>query len=157
MASAPVATPARFHQKDLRGLKYFQHLGSFLDRLHADAPHPNRKLYYDQYLALLLLYFFNPVVTSLRSIQFASQLERVQKHLGVRRTSLGSLSEAARVFDPDLAKEVFETLAAQACAADAPPRPDSVPDALRLVAADGTLLDALPKMLWALWLGPASK
>lgn len=143
-----------FTQNDLMGLKYFSRLQGLLGRLHEHHAHPNRILHYDQYLSLLLLYFFNPVVSSLRGVQFASQLERVQKQLGVKRSSLGSLSEAAQVFDPDLAKEAFETLAAQACAADAPQRPAGVPEALSIIAADGTLLDALPKMLWALWQGP---
>jgi hypothetical protein len=53
----------------------------------------NRQLHFDQYGALLLLYFFNPVLTSLRGIQQASHLEKVQKKLGCRGTSLGSLSE----------------------------------------------------------------
>lgn len=145
---------APFTQNDLTGLKYFGQLQGLLGRLHEHHAHANRILHYDQYLSLLLLYFFNPVVTSLRGVQFASQLVRVQKHLGVKRSSLGSLSEAAQVFDPDLARTVFETLAAQACAADAPRRPAGVPEALSIVAADGTLLEALPKMLWALWLGP---
>lgn len=143
-----------FSEAELGGLKYFGVLNGLLERLHAHREHPNRVLHYDEYLSLLLLYFFNPVVTSLRGVQFASQLERVQKHLGVKRSSLGSLSEAAQVFDPDLAKAAFDTLAAQACAADAPQRPAGVPEALSIMAADGTLLDALPKMLWALWLGP---
>ena len=47
-----------------------------------------------------------------------------------------------------------EALAAKAGAADAPQRPAGLPEALSIVAADGTLLEALPKMLWALWLGP---
>jgi len=145
---------APFHARDLVGLKYFQQLRGMLVRLHQHRAHPNRALHYDEYLALLLLYFFNPVVTSVRGVQCASELRRVQKRLGVRRTSLGSLSEAGAVFDPALAQGLVEQLAAQACAADAPRRPAGVPEALAVVAADGTLLDALPKMLWALWLGP---
>ena len=145
---------APFNERDLVGLKYAQRLRGMLARLHGHRAHPNRTLHYDQYLALLLLYFFNPVVTSLRGVQYASGLERVQRKLGVRRSSLGSLSEAAQVFDPTLLRALFEDLAAQACASDAPQRPAGVPEALAVVAADGTLLDALPKMLWALWLGP---
>jgi len=145
---------APFNERDLVGLKYFQRLRGLLGRLHQHRAHPNRTLHYDEYLALLLLYFFNPVVTSLRGLQYASELERVQRKLGVRRSSLGSLSEAAQVFDPTLLQALFEDLAAQACASDAPRRPAGVPEALAVVAADGTLLDALPKMLWALWLGP---
>jgi len=145
---------APFNARDLVGLKYFGTLRGMLGRLHGHRAHHNRTLHYDEYLALLLLYFFNPVVTSLRGVQYATQLQRVQKHLGVRRSSLGSLSEAGAVFDPALAQALFEDLAAQACASDAPRRPAGVPEALAVVAADGTLLDALPKMLWALWLGP---
>ena len=61
----------------------------------------NRLLFYDQYISLLLLYFFNPTITSLRGLQQASTLEIVQRRLGIRPTSLGSFSEAARVFDAE--------------------------------------------------------
>ena len=142
-----------FDPKDLTGLKYFGALDGMLTHLHAHRDHPNRVLHYDQYLALLLLYFFNPVVTSLRGVQFASELEKVQKHLGVKRSSLGSLSEAAQVFDPRLAEALFKRLAEQAVASDAAPHPAGLPAALAIVAADGTLLEALPKMLWALCRG----
>jgi hypothetical protein len=145
---------APFDERQLVGLKHAERFRGLLAQLHQHRAHPNRTLHYDEYLALLLLYFFNPVVTSLRGLQYASGLERVQRKLGVRRSSLGSLSEAAQVFDPALLQALFEDLAAQSCASDTPARPAGVPEALAVVAADGTLLDALPKMLWALWLGP---
>jgi hypothetical protein len=50
---------------------------------------------------LLLLFLFNPIVTSLRGVQQASELKKVQKKLGCQRASLGSLSEATSVFDAD--------------------------------------------------------
>src|SRR5271155_5665724 len=60
---------------DLRGLKYFKILGPLLERLHDEATQRdragNRQLFFDQYASLLLLYFFNPIVTSLRGIQQA--------------------------------------------------------------------------------------
>jgi hypothetical protein len=56
---------------------------------------------------LLLLYFFSPTVTSLRSLQQTTTLVKVQRRLGVRRTSLGALSEAAHVFDAALLHEVI--------------------------------------------------
>ena len=143
-----------FEEADLVGFKYFKLIRQLLARLHDHHDHPNRELHYDEYVSLLLLYFFNPIVTSLRGVQFASQLEKVKKSLGVPRTSLGSLSEASHVFDPELLKDIFLELAAKAEAADATPRPEGLPEGLALVAADGTLLEALPKMLWALWLGP---
>jgi len=73
----------------LRGFKYFKVLSSILQRLHLEKDHHNRKLYFDQYIALFLFYFFNPIVTGLRSIQQVSELKKVQKVLGVKRTSLG--------------------------------------------------------------------
>jgi hypothetical protein len=96
----------KIQEKDLRGFKYLELILPLLEKLHdhaceRDRAH-NRKLHYDEYIALLLLYFFNPMVTSLRSIQQASQLNKVQEKLGCPRSSLGSLSEAARVFDPEL-------------------------------------------------------
>src|SRR5438132_7214405 len=87
--------------KDLCGFKYFKLLNPLLERLHdvgTQRDHAgNRQLYFDPYAALLLLYFFNPLLTSLRSLQQASGLDKVGQQLGVQPTSLGSLSEAARV------------------------------------------------------------
>ena len=60
----------------------------------------NRTLHYDQYHLLGLLSLFNPVVRSLRGLQQASTLRKVQRRLGCPRTALGSLSEATAVFDP---------------------------------------------------------
>ena len=62
---------------------------------------------------LLLLYLFNPIVTSLRGIQQASELKNVQRKLKCPRTSLGSLSEATRVFDPERLKEIIAELGEQ--------------------------------------------
>jgi hypothetical protein len=139
-------------ERDLQGLKYFRALGPVLDRLHDDATARdragNRRLHFDQYASLLLLYFFNPILTSLRGIQQASQLAKVQKLLGCRRTSLGSLSEASRVFDPQLLRSILGELAEQA----RPILTGKEAEALRgLTAVDGSLLPALPKMAWALW------
>ena len=102
-------------EKDLKGLKYFHLLGSLLDGLHDHATQRyragNRRLFYDQYACLLLLYFFNPVVKSLRGIQQASALDKVQRLFGCGRVSRGSLSEASRVFDPDLLHALIGDLA----------------------------------------------
>jgi len=141
--------------KDLKGLKYFKVLGSLLDRLQNDATARdragNRRLFYDQYACLLLLFFFNPVIKSLRGIQQASELDKVQRLFGCGRVSLGSLSEASQVFDPELLHEIIGHIAAQAI----PLVHGKEAEALRgLTAVDGSLLPALPKMAWALWLDP---
>jgi len=134
----------------LRGFKYFKVLSLILERLHSENTHHNRELYFDQYIALLLFYFFNPIVTSLRAIQQISELKKVQKILGVKRTSLGSLSEASSVFDSQLIAPIIQQLAEQASPLEMDPKLKGIEQ--MLVAVDGTLLPALPKMLWALWL-----
>jgi Transposase DDE domain len=152
MAAHP-RTPIQ--DKDLQGLKYFKLLGSLVERLHDDATSRdragNRRLFYDQYACLLLLFFFNPIVKSLRSIQQASTLDKVQRLLGCNRVSRGSLSEASQVFDPELLHAIIGDLAAHAL----PLSQGKEAEALRgLTAVDGSLLPALPKMAWALWLDP---
>jgi hypothetical protein len=149
-----VAAPPTLLPEDVHGLKYFQPILKLLARLHSDADHPNRTLHYDQYAALLLLCYFNPLLQGLRLLQAASDLKKVRRELGVPHAPLGSLSEAARVFDPELLHGIFLELAAQVTICNGLARPQGVPLELALTAADGTLLEALPKMLWALWLGP---
>jgi hypothetical protein len=146
-------TPIR--AKDIRGLKYFKVLGPLLECLHDDATARdragNRQLFYDQYACLLLLFFFNPIVQSLRGIQQATSLDKVQRLFGCNRVSRGALSEASRVFDPELLHSIIGDLAAQAT----PLVQGKEAEALRgLTAVDGSLLPALPKMAWALWLDP---
>jgi hypothetical protein len=137
-------------ESSLRGFKYFKVLLPILQRLHSEKKHHNRELHFDQYIALLLFYFFNPIVTSLRAIQQVTELKKVQKVLGVKRTSLGSLSEAGNVFDPQLIAPVIQQLAEQAIPLEIDSKLKSIEQ--MIVAVDGTLMKALPKMLWALWL-----
>src|SRR5262245_2412713 len=114
MAAARL-TPMR--DSDIVGLKYFDRLMPLLERLHdvgTQRDHAgNRQLFFDHYCAYLLLFFFNPIVTSMRGIQRASELKKVQKKLGCPRTSLGSLSEATEVFDPEPVKQIARELATQ--------------------------------------------
>jgi len=141
---------AHIRGQDVTGLKYFDKLAPLLERLHDDAcardKAGNRDLHYDQYCLLILLYLFNPIVSSLRSLQQASELTKVQKRLGCGRASLGSLSEAASVFDPERLREIIADLSAelQPLARDA--RLQDVPT---ITAVDGSLLTALPKMMQA--------
>jgi Transposase DDE domain len=141
-------------EEDVTGLKYFRRLLPLLERLRdagcARDKAGNRTLTMDQYCALVLLYLFNPVVVSLRSLQQASELKKVQKKLGCGRASLGSLSESSRVFDPELLREIVGELGRelQPIAADA--RLSEIKHTVTLV--DGTLLKALPRITEAMWL-----
>lgn len=139
-------------QRDLKGFKYFRKLLPLLERLQAVGTARdragNRQLFFDQYAALVLLYFFNPIITSMRALVASTRLEKVQLLLGVRPTSLGSFSEATEVFQADHLREILRELAGQAV----PLYQGREAQALQnLCAVDGTILRALPQMAWALW------
>lgn len=139
-------------ERDLEGFKYFKMALPLLERLQsvgtARDKAGNRKLFFDKYAALLLLYFFNPIVKSMRALQRSTKLEKVQRLLGVRETSLGSFSEATEVFAAEHLRKILQEVAAQA----RPLYGGKEAEALRnLCAVDGTLLNALPKMAWAYW------
>jgi hypothetical protein len=154
----PAKRKPKIKESDLQGFKYFKALGPILERLHEVGVEGdrarNRKLYFDQYAGLVLLYFYNPIVTSLRGIQQTSELKKVKRILGCSRASLGSLSEAVHVFDSEPLKEILAELSARV-----PPSSSGIhPKALEgLTAVDGTLLPALPKMAWALWVNEKSR
>lgn len=143
----------KIREADLTGLKYFDQLAPLLARLHRDACQRdtagNRKLHYDQYCLLMLLYLFNPVVTSLRGIQQASELKKVQRKLGCQRASLGSLSEAASVFDSQRLKEIIDELGVQLQPLAQDRRLQDLDQTIMLV--DGSLIAALPKIMEASW------
>ena len=136
-------------EKDIQGLKYFDMLLPLLERLHEEGCERdkagNRKLHFDQYCLLLLLTFFNPITRSTRGIQQASELRNVQRKLGCRRTSLGSLSESTEVFDPEKLQDVVAQLAKRAVPIASDPRLKDVQHIVTLV--DGTLVKGLPVLL----------
>jgi Transposase DDE domain len=142
----------RISQSQLQGFKYFSLILPRLEALRNVATERdragNRQLFCDQYVGLLLIYFFNSVVTSLRGLQQVTELEKVQELLGIRQVALGSLSEAAHVFDAEVLHGIIAELALRAV----PLQTGREADALRgLTAVDGTILPALPRMVWALW------
>jgi len=139
----------------LEGFRYFALLDDLFERLHdcgtARDKAGNRRLFFDGYAQLLLLYYFNPAVKGLRSLQEFTTLEKVRRAFGVKATSDGALSEAARVFDAAALEPIIAELAARAGRT-----PGALPSAKEaalagLIAVDGTLLRALPKMAWAVW------
>jgi hypothetical protein len=139
--------------KKVAGLKYFKQLKPLLARLHDIGTQRdrsgNRRLFFDDYAALILLSFFDPSLTSLRALQQASCLQKVQDKLDTPRISLGALSAAARDFDAEALPAIIGELADQAL----PLHTGAEAEALRgLTAVDGSLLPALPKMAWALWI-----
>jgi hypothetical protein len=149
----------KIKEKDLRGFKHFKLLMPVLESLHDNAcgrdRAGNRKLHFDQHAALILLYFFNPIVTSLRGIQQSSELKKVQRILGCPRASLGSLSEANHVFDADLLRGIIGELVGKLPPIQKNTSLDEIKGVLTLV--DGSLLPALPRLTEAMWLDDKNK
>ena len=139
------------HDEDIQGGKFVKRFLSLVDKIRTVAEpekkDSRRELDIQQLAGHLLFYFFSPIVTSLRSIQRASELKKVQKVLGCSRAALGSLSEANSVFDPEVLRRVIHELIGQLTA-----HGQKLPRELKgLTAVDGTFLRAVPKMAWALF------
>jgi hypothetical protein len=150
-----MAKRIRVTDEQLRGFKYFKKLLPMLDRLHDDATARdkpgNRILHFDQYAALVLLFLFNPIVSSARGLIQASTLRKVREKLGVCPTSLGSFSEAASVFDPDLLAGLVAELAGDLRPLAHDSRLDEIPGILTLV--DGTVVHALAQLVGQMFTG----
>jgi hypothetical protein len=143
----------KIKDSELKGFKYLKSMSKMLEKLHdagcAGDIAGNRILHMDQYASLILFYMFNPICTSLRSIQQVSELKKVQKQFGAARASLGSLSEAARVFDSELLKEIIAELSTKLNNVSHIPDFDNSKGIL--TAVDGSVIEAAGDMAWALW------
>jgi hypothetical protein len=112
----------------------------------------SRELFFDGYCKLVLLHIWNPLIDSVRRLQEAATLDNVAEALGIKRFSLGSFSEAPRVFEPEKLKPVIAELAAQLQPQVNDPRLDEVKHAITLDfgelsrAVDGTVLTALSRL-----------
>lgn len=139
-------------ERRLRSMKLIKPLRKLLKQVHAAGTERdragNRKLFYDQYLSLLLLYFVNPSLNSLRALQNASNWQKVRRRLGIPRVSLGSLSESVGVFDPALVRPILKELASLARPLFRGREAETMKN---LTAVDSSLFTALPRMAWALW------
>jgi len=109
----PADSPITVEQ--LRGMKQLRRVAGLLSNLHQAGcdrdKAANRELHFDDYVLLILLYLFNPMIDSMRTLQKVSELPEVQSRLGIRRFSLGSFSESCRVFDPSMLQAVVDQLA----------------------------------------------
>lgn len=153
----------KIDEKKLRSWKLLDDFRSRLAKIRAEMPPrperrpggPERLLLEEDYFSLMLFGMLNPVLDTMRGLCAASHLQRVQDEVCGRKVSLGSFSEAQGVFDPELLKAVFLDLTAENQTSWGDPRLAHLADQLKLV--DGTLLPALPRMHWALWLNDQNR
>jgi Transposase DDE domain len=105
----------------------------------------NRALFFNDYLKLVLLYTWNPLIGSVHDLQQVVALPRVAKALGIKRFSAGSFSESVRIFEPERLKPIIRELAAELPAAALDKRLGEFKQALTLV--DGTVVRGLSRLV----------
>ena len=116
---------------------------------------PRRTLFTTDYFSLILFGLLNPEIKTARALCGASKFERMQAEVCREPVSLASFSDMQSVADPELLAGLLRSLSAEAMPVFGDTRVrDKVQE---LVAIDGTLLPALPRMAWALWQNPANR
>ena len=147
-------TAEQIDPRQIGGLKRLRHLLPLLADLHdvgcARDTAGNRQLHFDEYVTLVLLYLFNPLIDSVRGLQQAAAIDKVAEQLGVKRFSLGSFSESVRVFDAERLKAVIAQLSGELNPVGRDPRLKDLKQVLTIV--DGTVLDAISTVAAAMWL-----
>lgn len=147
---APPDTPPTVSRQTLNTLSRVRSLFAHLhDQGCARDKARNRKLHLDDLLTLVMLALFQPLARSHRALTQISDLKQVRKRFGVPHAAAGSISEAARVFDPEPLRHVIAELIRHQPQAPRDPRLAALNR--RLTAVDGTLLDALPRLVESAW------
>ena len=148
-------------EKQLANWKLLKDFLARLEPILAAAPSkrteedPRRTLDSGGYLALVLFAMLNPVLKTTRALCAGSHFQRVQEEVCGQSVSLGSFSAMQHVVDPELLAGLLRSLAKEAV-----PRFGNEKDRERigeLIANDGTLLPALPRMAWAIWQNPQNR
>lgn len=146
---------AKIAERELRNWKLLEEFRRRLEPVMAAAPRTpteldaRRKLFPTEYFSMLLFGLYNPVLKSTRALCEASELKRMHQEVCGGSVSLGSFSEMQHVVDPELLAGLLRSMAAEA-------QPVFGEERVRahikeLIAVDGSLLPALPRMVWALW------
>lgn len=145
----PVAEP-NLSRRTLNTLSRVRSLfGHLHDQGCARDKAKNRKLHFDDLLTLVMVALFQPLARSHRALTQISDLKQVQKRFGVRHVAAGSISEAARVFDPTPLRHVLAELIRHQPQAPQDPRLAALNR--HLTAVDGTLINALPRLIESAW------
>jgi hypothetical protein len=146
------STERTLTEKDLKNWNMLQAFEAAVARVFSQARLPatfsdqGRQLSYGRYLSLFLFGLFNPVVESMRGLCGVSELKGVQERVCGARVSAASFSEMQHVLDPNLLRKVFTDVMEKTLSRQ--PR-DTRLAYLNLVAQDGSLWSALPRMAWA--------
>ena len=145
-------------EHEIQGLKLFKGLSGVLERLHEAGCERdragNRLLHMDQYMMLILLYMpsrSGPQTGSIRSVcrcvrfSSAASCGTCRRHWGCLARRWG----VCQVFDADPVRRIVGELVDQLKPIPHDARLDDLKAILTVV--DGTILPALPRIVWALW------
>ena len=152
MLSMATSRKREIRDQDVQGLTCLRKIRPLLSRLRKVGTERdragNRRLFMDQYCALILMSLFSPMIQSLRDLQRACALDKVRKRLGVSRVSLGSLSESVAIFDPEPLKEIAAELGHRIRS-----RPDRRFDPVgqQITAVDGTVIETVKRVAELSW------
>lgn len=150
----PEAASPGLTVSDIRGLRQLRRVAKLLSFLHDNGcgrdRAGNRELHFDDYVLLVLLYLFNPLIDSMRTLQKVAELPEVRERLGIKRFSLGSFSESCRAFEPAMLRTVVEQLAGGLRPVGRHELLKDLPGALTLV--DSTVIDTLCTVAEAMYL-----
>jgi len=130
------------------GRRLLAPIEEFLRALREEPVHGNRTLFYDQVVVAHLLAFFNTSVNSLRTVEDVFESETVRRNLKMPRVPKSTLSDAHRVFDPELLKPVIQRLKHKMPATIEDPKLAEIVE--DLVAVDGTFFTVAARVVWAL-------
>jgi hypothetical protein len=150
VANAVSKAKVPISEEQLRNWKLLEEFQRLLGpRLAQSGEGADRQARLSRYLSLLLFGLINPALKSARSLCAASGLDRMQREVCGEPVRLAGFSEMQHVCDPQLLTGLLQDLGQEAM-------PVFGDDTLRaqvkeLIANDGTLLPALPRMSWALW------
>jgi hypothetical protein len=133
----------------LVGSRFIHVLDDELHHLHKSRPHGNRDLSYDQVVIAHLIAFFNPVLSGLRSIEDLFEQPQVRKRFGSPRIPKSTLSDAQRVFDPDLLVPLIDRLRQRILSQPHDARLDTL--SRQILAVDGTFFRVAPRIAWAIF------
>lgn len=141
--------PAPAEPEILRiGRGFLRPIEAQLAQLRNAPAHGNRCLHYPELVVAHLVAFFHASVESLRRIEDVFESPAVRRSLKLPRVPKSTLSDAQRVFDPELLQPLMAELKGQVPTVRNDPRLEAL--VRDLIAADGSFFTVAPRVSWAL-------
>lgn len=120
-----------------------------LAHLHALPAHGNRSVFADHLVVAHLVAFFNPCLRGLRSIEDFFENDSARNRFGLPRLPKSTVSDAQRVFDPQLLLPLIDSLRQRAQIQPHDRRLDEITK--KLLAVDGSFISVACRIAWAVF------